>query len=352
MKVKVYSSTIRRKEMDAVLTCLVDEKTGPGELNSQLVQYTKEFYGVAGAVAFRGPALALKYALASFDLPLQSKIVISALAPSWQYFAIKELGYIPQVLDVSVTNGLVEIDTIKKAAADGARLILYHETSGLMPNISELQEVGLPIIEDISESCTAGITDPNDEEAPIKKAGTFGVFSIIGLEQSDLLTAGGGALLLAPQSKDWSVLKKYTDSCPLTDKLPDINSALALVQLKELSKNELIRQSMYELYSRSLMQTKHKTLLSPCPNSVQSVFSFPVVLENGIKDVKAYAEKKEIEIASAFANSVVAVLEDESELKECINARSLLLRCVHFPLYPLLGNTQTNKIAKVLSTLP
>ena len=33
--IQTYSSTIRRKEMDAVLTCMVDEKIGPGELNAR-----------------------------------------------------------------------------------------------------------------------------------------------------------------------------------------------------------------------------------------------------------------------------------------------------------------------------
>ena len=62
MKIQVYSSTIRRKEMDAVLSCMVEEKTGPGELNSRLVQSVKEFFGLSGAVALRSPSLALKYA--------------------------------------------------------------------------------------------------------------------------------------------------------------------------------------------------------------------------------------------------------------------------------------------------
>ena len=43
--IQTYSSTIRRKEMDAVLTCMVDEKIGPGEINSRLITGVKEFFG-------------------------------------------------------------------------------------------------------------------------------------------------------------------------------------------------------------------------------------------------------------------------------------------------------------------
>ena len=41
--IQTYSTTIRRKEMDAFLTCMVDEKIGPGELNTRLIQQVKDF---------------------------------------------------------------------------------------------------------------------------------------------------------------------------------------------------------------------------------------------------------------------------------------------------------------------
>lgn len=345
MKVQLYSSTIRRKEMDAVLSCLVEEKTGPGEINLRLVQSVKEFFGVSGVVALRSPALALKYALKAFQLEKDSKIMISALAPDWQYSAIEDLGYTPFVLDVSPSNALVEVETIKQGMINGGKVLLYHETSGLLPNMEEILELGIPLIEDISQSSLASIGE--------KKAGTFGVFSILGLEERDLLTAGGGACLLAPLARDWAVLRNLAEKAPITDRLPDINAALAFVQLKESSKNEEIRKEMYEMYMRSLMQSRHKSLVCAVENGVQAVFSFPVVLESGMKDVKQYANKKEIEIAPAFEDSIVANRSDEGNAAEkCINAKSLFLRCVNFPLYPMLGSSQASKIAKILATLP
>ena len=79
--IQTFSSTIRRKEMDAVLTCMVDEKIGPGDLNSRLIQNVKESFSFSGGVAVRSPSLALKYALKALDLPKDAKIMISALAP-------------------------------------------------------------------------------------------------------------------------------------------------------------------------------------------------------------------------------------------------------------------------------
>lgn len=342
MKIQPFSSTIRRKEMDAVLTCMVEEKIGPGESNLRLIQQVKEYFDVDGAVAFRSPSIALKYALKALDLPKDSSIMISALAPSWQILAIEDLGYNPLVLDVSPETSLVSPEAVHEAIQNGGRLLILHETMGLIPNMNAILELGIPVIEDISQNAGATLGE--------KKTGTFGIFSILGLEERDILTAGGGAVLMAPQRRDWLVLKKHTDVAPSTDILPDINCSLAFVQLKEHNRNEQIRKEMYEMYIRSLMQGKHRSFSQQGDYAVPVVYSFPVVLESGFKDVKQYASRKEIDISPAFENSVIALREEQ--LENCKNAKSLLLRCVLFPLYPRLGKNQSSKIAKVLATLP
>ena len=159
---------------------------------------------------------------------------------------------------------------------------------------------------------------------------------------------------MAPQAREWTVLKSITDEIPSTDKLPDINSALAFVQLKELDRNELIRKEMRDAYCRSLMQGRYKTILEKYDGAVNAVYSFPVVHTGDIKDVKEYALRKDIETEETFKESIVFRRRktDDAEISACIKAMSLSLRCLNFPLYPRLGNTQSVKVAKVLSTLP
>ena len=221
--IQTFSSTIRRKEMDAVLTCMVDEKTGPGELNSKFIQALKEFSGCDGAVAFRSPSIALSYALKALDLPENTSVMISALAPFWQYDAIQKLGYKPLVLDVEEQTGLVNAEIVQKGISDGGRLLILHETMGILPQIEEIISLGIPVIEDISHSFGAVLpektenaeTEENSEKKAGKKlerkAGSFGIFSILGLEEFDTVTGGGGAVLMAPQRREWIVLKKYTE---------------------------------------------------------------------------------------------------------------------------------------------
>ncbi len=356
--IQTFSSTIRRKEMDAVLTCMVDEKIGPGEINKKFIQMVMDFFSCSGAVALRSPSVALKYATKAIGLEEGSKIMISALSPSWYFFTLKELKYEPMVLDVDEKTGLISLDCIKNAVKNGGRLLIFHETMGILPDWDEVLSLGIPIIEDISQSAGAVYysdtsSDMENETEDVvegKKAGLFGIYSIMGLEEHNIITGGGGAVLLAPERREWSVLKKYTDTCPDVDILPDLNSALASVQIKEFKRNESRRKEIYAVYQHSLLSSRHKTFIRALEDG-SSIWSFPVILSSNLGAVKKYTSGKGIAISSAYENTVINILPEETTI-ECKIAKSLLLRCVLFPLYPRLGNTSVSKIAKIIGTLP
>ena len=349
--IQTYSTTIRRKEMDAVLTCMVDEKIGPGELNAKLITQIKEFIKCDGAIALRSPAIALNYALMSMGLESGSKVMVSALAPAWQYQSLVSLGFEPLVLDVDELNGLVNEQIISEGIKQGGKVLLLHETEGILPNLDKIVKLGVPIIEDISQSAGSAfsMTGEDDSAQQQKMAGTFGVYSILGLEERDVITAGGGAVLISPGRREWIVLKKYVDEAPLTDLLPDINAALAWVQVKEFARNEKTRKELFAMYQQACFIGRHKMYARENENG-STACSFPLVLSSSYKDVKQYAAKKDIEINLAYENSIIALKDELSET--CIHAKSLYLRCVHIPLYPRLTHAESSKIIKVLSSLP
>ena len=349
--IQTYSTTIRRKEMDAVLTCMVDEKIGPGELNAKLITQIKEFIKCDGAVALRSPAIALKYALMSMGLEANSKVMVSALAPAWQYQSLVSMGFEPLVLDVDEVNGLVNEQIINEGIKQGGKVLLLHETEGILPNLDKIVKLGVPIIEDVSQSAGSSfsMTGEDDSAQQQKMAGTFGVYSIFGLEERDVITAGGGAVLISPGRREWIVLKKYVEEAPLTDLLPDINAALAWVQVKEFARNEKTRKELFAMYQQACFIGRHKMYARENENG-STACSFPLVLSSSYKDVKQYAAKKDIEINLAYENSIIALKDELSET--CIHAKSLYLRCVHIPLYPRLTHAESSKIIKVLSSLP
>ena len=367
--IQTYSPTIRRKEMEAVLTCMVDEKIGPGDQTARLVQAVKEYTGCDGAVALRSPSVALEYALKALDLPKESLIMLSALAPAWQIVTVERLGYKPMVLDVVEETGLVTPEIIEEGMKNGGKLIVLTESMGVLPDIKAILALGIPVIEDISQSALSFYPaekenegeegksteeksqEEGEKDAPSgKRAGMYGVYTIFGMEDRDIITAGGGAVLMAPCRREWIVLKKLAEEAPSTDIMPDMNAALAFVELKEFERNEKTRIEIFNLYSRAIASGRHRTFVRALDRG-STIYSFPLVLNSGFKDVKAYAQKKGIEIRQAYENSIVALRQEEIA-PSCLCANSLLLRCAMFPLYPRLGQKDVSLMVKVLSSLP
>ena len=349
-----------------MLVCMVDERLGPGEACTRLIQSVKEITSCDGALALRSPSLALEYALsalvASGDSGVEKgcSVMISALAPCWQILTLEKLGYRPLVLDVCEETGLVTTEICAEGIRQGGKLLILTESMGVLPDIDAFLSLGVPVIEDISQTALARYPEKNpasgeEEESGENKpkgkaAGMYGSYAIFGMEDRDIVTAGGGAVLMAPTRKAWIPLKALGDAAPSTDLMPDMNASLAYVELKEYGRNEAVRRELFGLYSRAIMSGRHKTY-ARAEGEASTVYSFPLVLNTGFKDVKSYAQKKGIEVRQAYENSVIALRQEELA-PSCICANSLLLRCALFPLYPRLGQKDAARIVKVLQSLP
>jgi dTDP-4-amino-4,6-dideoxygalactose transaminase len=354
MKIEIYSPTIRRKEMDAVLTAMVEEKIGPGDRSRLLIQTAKEYIGFDYALALRSPAVALHIALKSLNLQAGKAVAISALSPRYYKQVIEDLNLIPLYCDVTydfpcLSKKLIENAITQKPSesAEGFHsavevcAIVLHHTLGFVPDTASIAELGIPVIEDISQSYGSWLKP---------KEPTLSQFLILGLEERDMLTAGGGAILFSMNRKDSSALRNFAnianEYC-----LPDINAALAVVQFKEVQKNIERRRNIAESFNQANLslatRTKHKRFISINENEYNN-YAFSLVLETGLKDVITYAKKKEIEIENAFENTVTSA----GGCSSCPVSSSLVLRTVLFPMYPRLRSAEVERISRLIMTLP
>jgi len=387
VKIEVYSPTIRRKEMDAVLTAMVEEKIGPGERNRLLIQTSKDQLHFEYALALRSPAVALFQALKALGAKRGQYAVISALSPRYYLQVLQDLHLTPLYCDVTydfpcMTRDLIEaaISREKEAfiargdAGDGSQFeiaaVVLHHTLGFVPDAASISELGIPVIEDISQSYGFWLKpEPkkDNEAAPENKSSKkidapipdsrlptpnspqslfSGVFCILGLEERDMLTSGGGALLFAMNRKEAALLKSLAvlagEYC-----LPDINSALAVVQFKEAQRNLERRRDIAGVFVQAGLRTRHKRFI-PINDNDYCNYSFSLVLETGLKDVIAYAKKKEIILENAFENTAAGAGITDN----CPVSNSLVMRTVLFPLYPRLSSQDVERISRLIMTLP
>ncbi|MDR1839165.1 MAG: DegT/DnrJ/EryC1/StrS family aminotransferase [Treponema sp.] len=343
MKIEVYSPTIRRKEMDAVLTAMVEEKIGPGERSRLLIQTAKEHLHFDYALALRSPAVALHLALKALNVKAGQAVIISALSPRYYLNVLEDLQLTPLFCDVTydfpcMNREMIETTIEKKPPDLQIAAVVLHHTLGFAPDASSVVELGFPVIEDISQSYGSW----QNTGDPV----FHGTFCILGLEERDMLTSGGGALLFAMNRKDGSVLRNFVG---IADEycLPDINAALAVVQFKEVQRNLEKRNEIANFYIYASLQTRHKRFIPRTENDI-NFYSFSLVLHTGLKDVIAYAKKKDILLENAFEKT----LAGSQICGDCPVSSSLAMRTVLFPMYPRLRSHEVERVSRLIMTLP
>ncbi|MDR0569506.1 MAG: DegT/DnrJ/EryC1/StrS family aminotransferase [Spirochaetaceae bacterium] len=345
MKIEVYSPTIRRKEMDAVLTALVEDKIGPGEHARSLIQLAKEYLGFDYCLGFRSPAAALFAALKALRLEPGQSALVSALSPGYYAQVLADAGLRPIFADAASGSPCPEPEHLSAAIAanreNPPKCIIAHHTLGYTPDMEGIARLGVPVIEDISQSYGTVFSAG-------KKAGSFGTFTLLGLEERDVLTAGGGALLYATNRRDAGVLRN-SGTLPPEYGLPDMNAAMAIVQFRESAKHLEKRREIAQVYTQAALRTRHKRFIQR-DDAEYNCYAFPLILETGAKDVKAYAKHKEIDIESAFDHSIIGNAGADPAV--CPESYSLSLRTVLFPLYPRLRGAEIEQVAKLIGTLP
>ena len=345
MKIEVYSPTIKRKEMDAVLTAMVEDRIGPGEHTQFLIHTAKEQLGFDFCLALRSPAFALQLALEAIAGALEGDyrgrgVIISALSPLYYERVIRGMELMPLYCDTGTESPLMDPAKIEAFLGAKPLCVVFHETLGYTGGASCAAETGIPVIVDASHSI-GGRTGE-------QKAGSWGTFTIVGLEERDMVTAGGGALLYANSRRDAAPLRALGE-LPPEYTLPDVNAAMATVQFRESAKNLAKRSEIAAAYVGAAMRTRHKRFVQ-ADDFEYNNYVFSLVIESGVKDVKSYAKRKEITVEEAFESSLAGSGTIPSA--QCPAASSLALRTVLFPLYPRLSAPQAEKVVKLITSLP
>jgi len=327
--------------MDSVLICMVSELIGPGNISIKFVNRLCSYLGLHGGIALSSYYLALLVSFEALEFTPSEHVIIPALSPQIYINALKSKGIVPLIADVNAESGTILPEEIEKFLTYNPKAIIINYPLGYLPNIEKISQYGIPLIEDITHVIGVKLED--------RMCGSNGQITILSVEQENIITCGGGGVVLTSSKKIFERLKEIENSSNSHYTMPDLNASLGLSQLKEIDNFISRRKEIFSAFSTALMKGQHG-LLKQKEDNDHGFFSFPVLLKSSMNDVKKYAKKKKIETKQAFENSVLSLYSDRK--KEFPNASSILNRCLLFPLYPMLSNKNIDKIIRVLSTLP
>ncbi|MCI7806624.1 MAG: DegT/DnrJ/EryC1/StrS family aminotransferase [Spirochaetales bacterium] len=340
--IRFYKPTLRRKDMDAVLQTMVDEKIGPGDRRKLFLRSLCEYLGLKDGIALRSYPDAIGTALSVLNAEPGSTIAVSVLSPEIYRTVITENGLKMMLLDVSPDTGCISADEAKRAESEGAAAILLHEPLSQVPYDLKDLSLSIPLIEDITESFASSF-------GPFR-AGCLGDIVIAAFEEESIVSTGGGAAVLSSKSAYIDSVRKHARRYNPFAELPDLNASLGVVQLLNIDENLKKRRELFRLFSQAAMKSDVKLFGIRSLDFEPSGFHFPIIASGRPDEVVSFAAKYTVPVKRSFTNSCGINYQDRFDLYP--NAVISLSRGVSFPLYPFLQPKETEAVIKVLSHLP
>ena len=367
--------------MHAVLECLVSEEIGPGDVARKLVREVASALRFAGGVALADYGAALGAALRVVTAGDRSdRVLVPALAPLAYVQAVERLGLTPLLVDADPDTGSLSRESLQRlAAAEPQAAVACHGPG--QPGVTDaLQELGVPLVEDVtavvlglepaadagSGTAAGGSAQTADTKPALPVAGASGTVVVVALGGYGPLAAGGGALVLARARKDQQLLAGEARDHGWGE-LPDVNAALALAQWQDRVSSHRRCTDLTALFRDAVARCRHRTLV---PEALAG-HQFPVLVADGMRDVRRYAARHQIETGfacdgCALTRIVAAATDGATDAAPAAEAgdpavapadrlggaQELARRSLLFPLYPTLSDGAANRVAKVLATLP
>ncbi|MBN2651637.1 MAG: DegT/DnrJ/EryC1/StrS aminotransferase family protein [Spirochaetales bacterium] len=343
MSIDLFNPFILRKDMDAVLSCMVSDKIGYGSIANSLISKGCELFSAQNGYAFRDPARAFEVILRGNFEP-GATVFVSPLAPDYYRVGAENALCKIEFVDVDPETGCLSYDNFKAKDLTEVNnyLVVLDSPAGNIPNVAKFVDDGVTVVEDVST--TAGISS---EEYSV---GSLSDYVFLSFEIDSLVTAGGGSLVLARDKKQVGKLNKGVAFFKDYIFLPDLNGALALSQFEQLAKKIDKRKTIYAFLRDAVAKSIHTTL-KRSELTENYLYALPMIIDMGMGDVIKYCKKREIEVRPCFDSSILASFADPIDA-QTPNALSLFMRCLLFPVHGSINKKDCEYLARVITTLP
>lgn len=337
--IRFYKPALYRKDMDAVLQTMVDEKIGPGDKKKEFISLFSSLIGKKDGFALRSYYDAITISLKSLGLGPGDKVFISVLTPRIYLEAFKEMGVEPILVDVD-DSMMIDASSIKNQISDNTKAIVYYEPlCQVSKNIEDITDLGLPIIEDITESVGSKAGDV--------LPGAVGRIVVASTEEDSMISTGGGAMIMSSDDIILENIKKEVSRLSPYIEMPDMNAALGIVQISKLDSVIQRRNNIYKIYNQAVMKTNCKVFGSGSMDFFSNGYGFAAIVNTKPDEAIEFAKKYQVSAKKTFSGAIGARYQDRFD--RFPKAIPALTRAVSFPIYPFLSAVEIETVQKVLS---
>lgn len=245
--------SIETDELQAAIEVLRSRRLAQGGMVEQFERGMAAYFGLAGGVAVSSGTAALEVALRALGIGSGDEVIIPSYVCAAPLLAVQRVGAMPRVVDIDLETFAIDPAAARQALTSKTKALIVPHLFGLPADLSALERLGVPIIEDCAQ--TLGAVEQG------RSVGSVGLFTICSFYATKLLCTGEGGMVL---SRDESLLERVRmlreyDEAPSLHpaatnlKMTDLQAAIGLVQLNRLA---------FFLERRNWLADEYRTILN------------------------------------------------------------------------------------------
>jgi len=247
LKIPVNVPIIENEEINEVRAVLSEKSltsaaNAGGKRVQEFEKLLSSYVGSRYAVAVNSGTAALQAALYAFDIKNGDEVLL----PSFTFVAtansVVSVGAKPVFVDILPENYTMDPEDLRKKITKKTKAIMPVHLYGNFAHMQEISEIankhGLEVIEDAAQSL--GTTYKNRHSGRFSRIGCFSLYA------AKVITSGEGGVVITDEKQLFEKLRKIrnhgmvhgydTRILGLNLRLPEINAAIAKIQMKKISR--------------------------------------------------------------------------------------------------------------------
>jgi dTDP-4-amino-4,6-dideoxygalactose transaminase len=305
------------------------------------------FVGVRGGVAVNSGTAALKLALLAIGVKSGDEVILPSYVCAAPWLAVHQIGATPKLVDIEPDSYAIDPVQAKKALSRRTRAIIVPHLFGLPADLTRLQALHVPLIEDCAQ--TLGAMERG------RRVGSVGAAAVCSFYATKLLCTGEGGMLLSRKAvilEKGRVLREYDEEPLLVPgafnrKMTDLQAALGLSQVRRLRRFLQRRRVIAEIYRKSLKSAEVGLPVVP-KGRTHCFYRFVIRLQDGrhsgLEKVMARLDRRGVQCR----RPVFRPLHRYLNLKGFPESEEAHRTALSLPIYPSMTDRMVRRVITVL----
>ena len=280
--------SLGQEDIRAVTEVIRSGQIVEGPAVAQFERGMAAYFGLQGGVAVSSGTVALELALRALGVGHGDNVLLPSYVCSAPWLAVQRVGAQARIVDIDPETYNLDPQKVRKARTSRTRAVIVPHMFGLPADLTALQSLGIPLIEDCAQ--TLGATEQG------RSVGTVGLLTVCSFYATKLLCTGEGGMVLSNDAdllERVRALREYDQAPSLNAgafncKMTDLQAAMGVTQLNQLGTFLEQRAAVAALYRESL-PTEIFTLPAVPSGRTHSYYRFVVRLPKRLHSSDEFA---------------------------------------------------------------